>query len=177
MDQALRIRLCLPSCSPGFDPQVQHLLFFNLYLIVMRKGRKYIKRGRDWPIFKKTNRPWIDPACLPLFTALVLLPTTTSKPMSCVISALCLRLKDRQVCPLLMIKSQKYVYVLYLPTYQHNNLNVFLYRKRTNWHITDLHLCVVTKVIQLHCNCPSNAHNRSAKFATNKSCRFQLNQY
>ena len=34
------IRLCLPSCGPGFDPQPQHLGFFNLYLNCDEKRTK-----------------------------------------------------------------------------------------------------------------------------------------
>ena len=45
-DRAPWFRLRLPSCSPGFESQAQHLRFFNLYNWCWNE-----LRGRDWPIF------------------------------------------------------------------------------------------------------------------------------
>ena len=49
-------RLCLPSCGRGFKSQVPHLCFSSICIIeiVIRKGQKYTKRGRDRPIFNTT---------------------------------------------------------------------------------------------------------------------------
>ena len=44
------VRLCLPSCSPGFDPQAQHLRFFNLYLNCDEKKRYETKRVSRGPL-------------------------------------------------------------------------------------------------------------------------------
>ena len=54
------IRLCLPSCGPGFESKAHHLgmlLPFTiklcaLFVIVLRKGQTSTKRGRVWPIQK-----------------------------------------------------------------------------------------------------------------------------
>ena len=50
--------LRLPSCGFGFESQVQHLRFSIYSWILLRKGRKWTKRGQICP-FKKPPIRWI----------------------------------------------------------------------------------------------------------------------
>ena len=53
---AQRIRLRVPSCSPGSSPKHTIYTFFiysNCAIFVMWKERKYTKRGQVWPILKQ----------------------------------------------------------------------------------------------------------------------------
>ena len=47
--------LRLPSCGLGFESQAHHLLFFQFVLLKMYRenNKNKLKKGRDWPIFKK----------------------------------------------------------------------------------------------------------------------------
>ena len=47
-------RLCLQSCSLGFESQAHHLHFFQFVLLKLygENNENKQKRGRDWPIFR-----------------------------------------------------------------------------------------------------------------------------
>ena len=51
------IRLCLPSCSPGFESQVHHLNFYKykFKLCHVEKTKINRKSGRAWPMFLKND--------------------------------------------------------------------------------------------------------------------------